>query len=345
MHDERRRAGGDGGGRERQRKAAAPQIGPEPEAHQQRTLDPPGGQRDEDRGEQRVLEGRGGLDERMVEIDERGHPRNATEASKVGALLVAVNRNASGLEDPEKTARELVAVLEELGERAAAVVTDSERELWDVLRSAEKLGPARRAGGRRRHRPRRRQRAAAAAARAGPGADRPREQRGARARHPDEPRRARWQWPPGAPAQPIDALRVATPDRFVYAVEAVSAGFQAEARAGYEAENSADLIQGLRALARAVRRYRAVRRERGRPRAPAALRSPRRGSALPLEPSLLRLRLRGRPGRRSVGWPPRGDPDRGARPRPRCCGCSPPPGAAGTSAGAACRACPRPAPA
>jgi len=58
-----------------------------------------------------------------------------------------------------------------------------------------------------------------------------------------------------APVRPLDALRVASPDRFVYALEAVSAGFQADARAGYEADNSSDLRQGLRALARAVRRY------------------------------------------------------------------------------------------
>jgi len=42
----------------------------------------------------------------------------------------------------------------------------------------------------------------------------------------------------------------------IYAVGAVSAGFQAEARADYRAENSADLRQGLRALARAIWRYR-----------------------------------------------------------------------------------------
>jgi diacylglycerol kinase (ATP) len=60
----------------------------------------------------------------------------------------------------------------------------------------------------------------------------------------------------GMPARPLDALRVATPDRFVYAVEAVSAGFQAEARADYRADNSSDLRQGLRALLRALRRYR-----------------------------------------------------------------------------------------
>jgi diacylglycerol kinase (ATP) len=60
----------------------------------------------------------------------------------------------------------------------------------------------------------------------------------------------------GLPARPLDALRVATPDRFVYAVEAVSAGFQAEARGDYRADNSSDLRQGVRALLRAVRRYR-----------------------------------------------------------------------------------------
>jgi len=58
------------------------------------------------------------------------------------------------------------------------------------------------------------------------------------------------------PARRLDALRVATPDRFVYALEAVSAGFQAEARSGYQADNSSDLRQGLRALVRAIRRFR-----------------------------------------------------------------------------------------
>jgi diacylglycerol kinase (ATP) len=59
----------------------------------------------------------------------------------------------------------------------------------------------------------------------------------------------------GAPARPLDALRVDTPRESLYAVEAVSAGFQAEARSGYDAENSADLRQGLRALVDAVRDF------------------------------------------------------------------------------------------
>jgi diacylglycerol kinase (ATP) len=48
---------------------------------------------------------------------------------------------------------------------------------------------------------------------------------------------------------------VDTPTESLYAVEAVSAGFQAEARSGYNAENSADLRQGLRALVDAVRDF------------------------------------------------------------------------------------------
>jgi diacylglycerol kinase (ATP) len=168
---------------------------------------------------------------------------------------VAVNRRASGLEDPEKTGRELVAVLEELGEQADATVTGSEPELWDVLRSAEKLG--RRVvlvGG---------DGTVHAAANA-PLRRLPelalvptgRANNVARALGIPVSRGEALAVAAGAPAQPIDALRVATPDRFVYAVEAVSAGFQAEARSGYEAENSADLVQGLKALVRAVRRYR-----------------------------------------------------------------------------------------
>ena len=56
-------------------------------------------------------------------------------------------------------------------------------------------------------------------------------------------------------ARPLDALEVRTPGRTVYAIEALSAGFQADARSRYAGDNSADLRQGVRVLARAVRRY------------------------------------------------------------------------------------------
>ena len=255
VHEQGRGAGGHGGRGERQRKAAAPEVGPEPEAHQQGTLDPPRGQHHEHRGEQRMLDSLSGLDELVVEIDDRGHPRNRSEASKAGALLVAVNPNASGLEDAEKTGRQLVAVLEELGARASAVVTRSEPELWDLLRSAEALDQRvvlvggdgtvhAAANAPLRHLP---ELALVPTGRAN---------NVARALGIPTSRGGALAVAAEAAARPIDALRVATPDRFVYAVEAVSAGFHAEARAGYEAENSADLIQGLRALVRAVRRYR-----------------------------------------------------------------------------------------
>jgi membrane-associated protein len=254
VHDERRRSGGHGRGGEGHGEAAAPQVRPEAEAHQQRTLDPPRGQRHEHRGEHRVLEGLSGLDEFVVEIDERGHPRNLKEATKVGGLLVALNGNSSGLEQPEKIAGELVAVLEELGEQAEAVVTGSERELWDVLRSAEEQdrrvvlvggdGTVHAAA----NAPLRRlpELALVPTGRAN---------NIARALGIPVTRGEALAVAAGAPAQPIDALRVATPDRFIYAVEAVSAGFQAEARSGYDAKNSADLWQGLKALGRAVRRF------------------------------------------------------------------------------------------
>ncbi|MGH2763345.1 MAG: diacylglycerol/lipid kinase family protein, partial [Thermoleophilaceae bacterium] len=53
---------------------------------------------------------------------------------------MAVNGNASGLEDPERTGRDLVALLEELGAGAEAVVTGGEEGLWAVLRHAAAVG-------------------------------------------------------------------------------------------------------------------------------------------------------------------------------------------------------------
>jgi diacylglycerol kinase family enzyme len=47
----------------------------------------------------------------------------------------------------------------------------------------------------------------------------------------------------------LDALRVTTPERRLFAVEGVSAGFHAAARHRYRGENSADLAAGVRALA------------------------------------------------------------------------------------------------
>src|SRR5215204_649696 len=247
--DSRRRRG-EGHG-----KAAAPQIGAESEQHEQRSLHPPRGQHDEHSSEPWMLEGRSGFDERTVEVEQWRHRRDGKQGSTTPRLILAVNGRASGIEDPQRTADELLALLEELGADVESAVTHSEQQLWEVLGFAAASGwrvvlvggdgslhaaanapltrlpelalvPAGRANNIARALgiPTDRMRALAVAA--------------------------------SAPTTPLDALRVATPDRFIYALEAVSAGFQAEARADYRAENSADLRQGLRALARALRRYR-----------------------------------------------------------------------------------------
>jgi membrane protein DedA with SNARE-associated domain/diacylglycerol kinase family enzyme len=258
VDDERRDSGGGSGRPEGKRQAAAPQVGPQAQAHQQRTLDPPRGQGDEHRGEHRMLEGASGFDDLVVDVDERGHPLDLEQASKAGLLVVAVNGNSSGLEEPERAADDLVALLEELGARAEAVVTRSEEQLWSVLRSAAAIeGRVVLVGG---------DGTVHAAANA-PLKRLPelglvptgRANNIARALGVPSNRAGALALAANAEALPLDALRVATPDRFVYAVEAVSAGFQAEARADYRAGNSADLKQGVRALLRALRRYRPYR--------------------------------------------------------------------------------------
>jgi diacylglycerol kinase family enzyme len=198
------------------------------------------------------------VDERAVEVEQEKHRRDQSHATTAEPLLLVVNGRASGIPDPYALGEELVALLQELGAEADVAVTLSEGELWDVLRSAEQQGrrvvlvggdgtlhaaanaplarlpelalvPAGRANNiaRALGLPTSRMRALAVAA--------------------------------NMPARPLDALRVATPNRLIYALEALSAGFQAEARAGYQSANSGDLRQGLRALVRAVRRYRPYR--------------------------------------------------------------------------------------
>jgi len=59
----------------------------------------------------------------------------------------------------------------------------------------------------------------------------------------------------GRPAA-VDALHVVTPQRSLFAVEGVSAGFHAGARHRYDGTNSADLAAGARALAAELRAFR-----------------------------------------------------------------------------------------
>src|SRR5215207_4094960 len=258
VRDERGGAGRGGRRGEGHRQPAAPQVGAKPQAHEQRSLDPPRGQHDEHGSEPCVLEGRSGLNEGAVEVEQWRHRREETQGSKTAPLILVVNGRASGIEDPQRTADELVAVLEELGADAESAVTYSEQQLWDVLGFAAKSGwrVVLVGGDGTLH----------AAANA-PLARLPelalvpagRANNIARGLGIPTDRAKALSVAASASARPLDALRVATPDRFIYALEAVSAGFQAEARADYRAENSADLRQGLRALARAIWRYRPYR--------------------------------------------------------------------------------------
>jgi diacylglycerol kinase family enzyme len=168
---------------------------------------------------------------------------------------VTVNGRASGIDNPERTADELSAVLEEWGAEVESVITRSEEELWNILRFGVRFGwrivlvggdgtlhaaanaPLR-------------QLPELALVPAG------RANNIARALGIPISRCEALEVAADRSTRSLDALRVATPDRFVYALEAVSAGFQAEARADYRADNSADLRQGVKALARAIRRYR-----------------------------------------------------------------------------------------
>jgi diacylglycerol kinase family enzyme len=240
--------GGGTGGEERDGKATAPDVGREPEADQQRALDPPRREHDEHRGEDRVLEIPRELDQPQVHLGDEGHRTDGTTARR---LRLVVNGHASGVEDPERLALDLAARAQELGASADATVTRDEHELRETLRGAAADGErVVLVGG---------DGSLHAAANAGldelpelalvPAG---RANNIARALGIPTASHAALETAVAAEARPLDALRVVTPERTVYAVEGVSAGFHAAARARYRAENSADLRQGLRALAGAL---------------------------------------------------------------------------------------------
>jgi diacylglycerol kinase (ATP) len=251
-HDEGR---GNRGGRGRetdQRPAASPEIAAEAKTHQQRPLDPPGREHDEDRGQNRMLDGRRMVHQHPVEFDEgRQHlPGDASTAR----LLLVVNGRASGVEDPDRIAAELAAILAELGASADSVVTLDEAEMFEALRGA--VATQRRVvlvgGDGSLHG------AANAPLRSLPElalVPAGRANNIARALRIPTDRASALAVAANAPTRPLDALLVETPGRRLYALEAVSAGFQAEARSGYDAENSSDLWQGVGALAHAVRAF------------------------------------------------------------------------------------------
>jgi diacylglycerol kinase (ATP) len=191
-------------------------------------------------------------------LDRTARHHVAIRARDATPLLVVVNGHASGVPDPEQTTAELVALLEERGRKADGAVTPTELGLWEALHEA--------AATRRRvvlvggdgslhsaanapleHLPEIALVPAGRANNIARGLGIPTDRIGAvtAAAH--------------APASPLDTLLVRTPEQRLYAIEAVSAGFQAAARADYRGENSADMRAGALALARAVARYRPYR--------------------------------------------------------------------------------------
>jgi membrane-associated protein len=246
---------GRGGGGDRQ--APHPEVRAETQSDEQWPLDPPGGEDDEDRGQRRMLDERRDLDQRPVEI-ERRHRWETPHRSKPPTLLVLVNAHASGLEHPGRTGDELVAVLHELGVSASAAVTHSERALWEGLRAGAESGRrvALVGGDGSLHS------AANAPLTALPElalVPAGRANNVARALGIPTGRLDALRFAAFARARWVDLLDVRTPERSLYAVEAVSAGFHAEARSDYAGENSADVLQGARALAGAVRHYKPYR--------------------------------------------------------------------------------------
>jgi membrane-associated protein len=252
--DERGAQRGRSGREEGDWHAPAPRVAAQPEAHEQRALDPPRGQQHAQRREHGRLHDRDGMHQPAIELEQR---RDHDRAHRISPprLLLAVNARASGVEaGPERLADELVALLEEHGASAEAVVTSTDAELLEALRTGAASG--RRVvlvGG---------DGSLHSAANAPIGrlpelalVPAGRANNIARALGIPTDRPGAVAVAAGAPARSLDALRVETPERTLYAVEALSAGFQAEARSGYEGKNSANLAQGLRALARALLRY------------------------------------------------------------------------------------------
>jgi diacylglycerol kinase (ATP) len=168
--------------------------------------------------------------------------------------LLVVNARASGIDDPERTATELKSILDELDAPAEAAITADGADLFEALRGA--LATDRRAilvgGDGSLH-----EAANAPLGRLPELALVPsgRANNIARALGVPQDRSRALAIAALEPARPLDVLRVETPERTLFALEGVSAGFQAQARSGYESENSSDLQQGVRALIRAVRRY------------------------------------------------------------------------------------------
>jgi diacylglycerol kinase (ATP) len=172
--------------------------------------------------------------------------------TRVGArAIVAVNAHASGLRDPEAVLAAILAVADDTGVDVSGVVTDGEDDLREAIDAAEG-GRLVLAGG---------DGSVHFALNAAPGPIEiglvPMGRANNIARSlglpRDVPRAARVAV--AAPAQPVDALRVETPERSLLGVEGVSAGLHAAARMRYQSLDSGHLLEGVSAFAGALASY------------------------------------------------------------------------------------------
>jgi diacylglycerol kinase (ATP) len=167
-------------------------------------------------------------------------------------LLVVVNARASSAEEPHWLVADIEASLSSAGARAETVTTGSEEELAHALAAADGRRVVLVGGDGSVH----------AAVNALPELPEIGLIPAGRANNVARALRI-----PGrvadaalvaatAPARPIDLLHATSGETSMYLVEALSAGLQADARARYSADNSADLGEGARSLAAALRGFR-----------------------------------------------------------------------------------------
>ena len=255
------------------------------------------------------------------------------QASRAARLILVVNGRASGIEDPQRMADELLAVLEELGADAESAVTYSEQELWDVLRFAAEFGwrVVLVGGDGTLH-------AAAnaplrAPARACARPRRPREQHRPRARHPH--RTGRTALAVAANAPPGRSTRCAwRPPTASSTRSRPSAPASRPRRAPTTRPTTRPTC--ARGCGRSCGRSGATGPTAASVRVDGeAIRSSSAAQLFFSNLPFFGFGFEVAPGRRSGRRAPRGDRPRGARPHAGCCGCSPPPGAGATSAGAA----------
>ena len=179
----------------------------------------------------------------------RTRPRAAAPPRAVDAI---VNAHASGLGDPQRALAKIVALLEDAGSRARGTITSTPAELGAALE---------RAAGRR------------ALLAGGDGSLHAVANLGldwlpelallpaGRANNLAHALAVPTNWRPAirlavyGMARAVDGLSVTTPSRSLVAVEGVSAGFHAAARARYDGENSGNLSAGAGAFAREFVRF------------------------------------------------------------------------------------------